>query len=106
MATKLQRKVLWHLKNCGGIGVFVTGQKSTDFDKREKHTGAAIVRCSECVLWGLKHNHFIEKMTAQYSGSVEDRMYVIRPEGIKAAGLKEPEMRPSPIVRGHGTRWI
>lgn len=106
MATKLQRKILWEMRKAGGKAIFQLGHKSTDFLGIEKTTGAIVIDCSECVYFGLKTNHFIEKANENYtSNKPEDRIWLIRPEGIKASGLKEPDIRPRYTGGKHGPRW-
>lgn len=106
MATKLQRKILWEIKKAGGKAILQTGHKATEFIGTEKTTGAIVINCSECVSWGLKTNHFIEKQTQGYGNSIADRTWILRPEGIVAAGKKEPEIRQHYTGGKHGLRWI
>jgi len=106
MATKLQRKILWEMKKAGGKAIFQMGHKSTDFLGTEKTTGAIVIDCSEVVFMGLKMNHFIEKQTQVYANeAIVNRIYLLRPEGIVAAGRKEPDIRPRYTGGSHGSRW-
>jgi hypothetical protein len=102
MPTKLQRKVLWQMLNNGGKAIFFTGHKSTSWGNH--YDGVAVIRCSECVKWGLHSQKWIEKLTQQYSRKIEDHTYVITTEGIRVAGKHEPEMKA--LSHGaHGIRW-
>lgn len=107
MATKLQRKILWEMKKSGGKAIFQLGHKATEFIGIEKTTGAIVVNCSERVYWGLKTNHFIEKQTESYTDpSPVHRTWLLRPEGIVAAGRKEPDIRQHYTGGKHGLRWL
>lgn len=103
MATKLQRKLLWQLIKEKGVGIFVTGNKSTSWGDTLKQ-GGAIIYCSECVLFGLTASRFMAKETPHHTGKIEDRLYRITTEGLRAAGKEEPEMKVL-WTGAHGIRW-
>jgi hypothetical protein len=102
MATKVQRMCLWHMLATSQSVLYFTGHKSTTVGHIENGRFRAIT-CSECVLFGLTSNKWIEKdieATHEYARSA----YKITPAGIKAAGKREPVMRVK--SRGaHGIRW-
>ena len=103
MATKVQRMVLWHMLASTQSTLIFTGKKSTTCGSiTEEGLGRKLaVTCSECVLFGLTHNKWIEhdtEATHKYNRSA----YRITPTGIKAAGKHEPEM----VVKSHGAHGI
>ena len=104
MATKVQRMVLWHMVASTQSTLIFTGRKSTSCGSvTEEGLGHKLaVSCSECVLFGLLHNKWIEhdiEATHKYARSA----YRITPAGIKARGKTEPEMRTR--TGAHGVRW-
>ncbi|SRR6266704_790641 len=102
MATKVQRMCLWHMLATTQSVLFFTGHKSTSVGRVENGRFLAVT-CSECVLFGLLRNKWIEKdseATHEYSRSA----YNITRSGIKAAGKHEPDMKIK-HVGAHGIRW-
>ena len=100
MATKVQRMCLWHMLATTQSILIFTGHKSTTCG-RVKNGQFLAITCSECVLFGLTHNKWIEKdseATHEYAHSA----YKITPAGIKAAGKREPVM----VIKSHGAHGI
>lgn len=102
MATKVQRMCLWHMLATNQSILIFTGHKSTTWGHVKNGLYRAIT-CSECVLFGLIHNKWIEKdseATHEYAQSA----YKITQAGIKASGKHEPVMRIK-SQGAHGIRW-
>lgn len=102
MATKVQRKSLWHMINHGGEALIFTGKKSTDW--RVSKFNVAVIYGSANLLWGLKSNGWIENHPTQHEAQYGQSAYRITPKGIKAAGKKEPTMVAT-HCGNHGIRW-
>jgi len=103
MATKVQRKTLWHMIKHGGRALILTGKKSTHWLVEESQD-RAIVNGSANLRWGLIANKWVEKDDHPSVAESCTSAYRITAAGVKAAGKREPEM----VVawRGaHGIRW-
>lgn len=104
MATRLQRTLLWHMKDHDEKAVIVTGHKSSNWGILTN--GSAYIECSQCVLWGLVSNKFIEKTTEKLSSAHEDHTYKLTISGFNTAGLQKPLIRADFSGGGrHGPRW-
>lgn len=103
MATKLQKALLWHMKENEEKAIIVTGRKSSNWGILT--SGAAFIECSECVLWGLVSNKFISKLTEKFSSSHVDHTYKLTILGFNAAGLQKPQIRARFTGGSHGPRW-
>jgi hypothetical protein len=103
VATKLQRVLLWHLKEHHEKAIIVTGHKSSNWGILVG--GKAYIECSECVLWGLVSNKFIQKTTEAHSSAHEDHTYQLTSAGISAAGQKKPLIKAHFTGGSHGPRW-
>lgn len=103
MATKLQRALLWHMKEHEEKAVIATGHKSSNWGRLT--TGGAFIQCSECVLWGLVSNKFITKTTPNHTSSHEDHTYQLTILGFNTAGLQRPLIKAHFTGGKHGPRW-
>lgn len=103
--TKLQRALLWHFIEHGGKSLIQTGRKSTSWGTRAGGNGEALIRCSECVWWGLRTKKLIEE-DPQASGPFKQISFRITEAGRLAAGKKKPEIRAHFTGGSHGPRWI
>lgn len=104
MATKLQRALLWHMKENDEKAIIATGHKSSQWGILEG--GAAFIQCSECVLWGLVRSGFVSKLTDKRSSAHEDHTYKLTILGFNTAGLQKPQIRPRFTGGSHGPRWV